>query len=132
MLGLLWALGLVVAIWVAPLMTIDSGRAGVQPRISIAAYGNMLGYVAFTVPTVAALLVTGLVAASRFATGRRRRTLAKAAVTGAAALVAAAVVGVVTIIIGVYVLPAALALLVGSNLALQACSAPGDVTHSSG
>lgn len=129
LLGLLWALGLVAAIWVAPLMTVNTGRAGVQPRISIAAYGNTLGFVAFTVPAVAAVLVIGLVAASGSATGRRRRTLAKAAVTVSAALLVAAVVGFATIIIGIYVLPAAVALLVGSNLALQAAGAPRDVTQ---
>jgi hypothetical protein len=129
LLGLLWALGLVGAIWVAPLMTVTTGRAGVQPRISITAYGNTLGFVAFTVPAVAAVLVFGLVAASGSATGRRRRMLAKAAVTVSVVLLAAAVVGFATIIIGIYVLPAAVALLVGSNLALQASGAPRDVTR---
>jgi hypothetical protein len=129
LLGLLWALGLLAAIWVAPLMTVDTGRAGAQPRISIAAYGYTLGFVAFTVPAVAAVLVIGLVAASGSATGRRRRTLAKAGVTVSAALLATAVVGFATIIIGIYVLPAAVALLVGSNLALQASGAPRDVTR---
>jgi hypothetical protein len=83
----------------------------------------------FTVPAVAAVIVAGLVAAAGSATGRSRRTLAKAAVTVAAALLAAATVGFVTIIIGIYVMPAAVALLIGSNLALQASRAPGDVAQ---
>jgi hypothetical protein len=85
---------------------------------AIAAYGSALGFVGFTVPAIAAIIVIGLVAAS----GRSRRTLAKAAGTLAAALLGAAVVGF-AIIIGIYVIPAAVALLVGSNLALQASGA---------
>jgi hypothetical protein len=129
LLGLLWALGLVAAIWVAPLYTVDNGQAGVQPRVSLAAAGSTLGFVMFTAPTVAAGIVIGLVAASGSAAGNSRRQSAKAAVLVAAALLAAALVGFVTIIIGIYVMPAAVALLVGSTLALQASGAPGDVTQ---
>jgi hypothetical protein len=96
---------------------------------AVAAYGSALGFVVFTVPAIAAIIVIGLGAASGSATGRSLRTLAKAAGTVAAALLAAAVVGFATIIIGIYVIPAGVALLVGSNLALQASGAPSDVTQ---
>jgi uncharacterized membrane protein len=110
LLGLLWSLGLVAAIWVAPLYTVDNGRAGVQLRVSLAAAGSTLGFVMFTAPTVAAVIVLALVAAPGSAAGNSRRQRAEAAVVVAAALLAAALVGFVTIIIGIYVMPAAIAL----------------------
>jgi hypothetical protein len=50
LLSLVWAVGLIVAIWVAPLVTVNSGRPGVQPRVSIATAGNTIGWFTFTVP----------------------------------------------------------------------------------
>ncbi|MGZ4517696.1 MAG: hypothetical protein ACXVXN_07210 [Mycobacteriaceae bacterium] len=116
--GLGWSLLLVVAIWTVPLITVNTGVPGLQPRETLATAGDRLGITVFSTTAATALIITVLVAQSQRG-GQRRSSLATIALLLAILVAVLAAVALVTILIGLYVLPAAAVLVIATMLARQ-------------
>lgn len=107
-----WALASAVAVivlaLVLPIETVNTTRAGVQPRRSLFSLHGAIVLLPAAAPLAAAVLVCCALYAAR--EGRRRWALTVAwALSGA--VTAAAVIGFLTFLIGVFVLPTGVLLL---------------------
>jgi len=121
----LWAVATGVAVLVLaavlPIETVDTGRAGVQPRYSLLHVHGAAVLLPSAVPLLVALLVTALLYAGR--QGGRRWTL-PVAWTLSVALLCAALVGFVTFLIGVFVVPTGVLLTAATLMAQTARRTP--------
>ncbi|MCL2734501.1 MAG: hypothetical protein FWE15_31365 [Actinomycetia bacterium] len=102
---------------VLPIETVDSGRAGVQPRHSLLQVHGATVLLPSAVPLLVAALVTAVLYAGRH--GEHRWTL-PVAWTLSAVLLAAALAGFVTFLIGLFVVPTGVLLVAATCLAHSA------------